>query len=222
MPLPYPEALSSAASTCDGSLLAFGNGVNLTVASLDWLHLNRPATCPSEIVAPKQLSRLQWKVVHQIELTMSAWREVEPVTTSAMGRAAGKVDSMDAMLQRLSTFETGLAEAFDEISLERSGFSNFSFTRKVFARGLQRKSAGTICGELKSSAVVVAKPLISSCLEFKEKPRFDPSPFLDLLSWRIFNDPLEEACSPHESFCDPPPVRTHGTSDEVWKLFQKA
>jgi hypothetical protein len=222
MPLPYPAALKeSGGFALSSDELSFHRGVNLVVLLLDWLHLKRPPTCPAEIVLHVPLSRLQWRVVRQIESTMHAWRVAEPVTAFNMGRAAEKVENIERALERLGNFETGIYDLFEETLPENSGSIFGSAARSFFAPGLQSDIGGEVVGQGQSFGGSVAKPIVADRLDFRGQPLFDPKPFLDKQSCFIFDDPLSAAKTPEEALEDPPQVRLFGDEAELWKLFKK-
>ena len=53
------------------------------------------------------------------------------------------------------------------------------------------------------------------------EPKFDPSPFLDVRSRKVFQSPIAEALRPGEAREDPPCVRIFGKQEEVWQLLVK-
>ena len=219
-PLPYPKLMVGTADV-DREDISFKRGVNLVVAALNWLHLRRPRVCPLECVLFMPLSKLQWKVVRHIELLMRAWKTTECITSENMGRAAAKVENIDELLTRLSTFEDGVASAFEESQPSLSGSGWASSTKRIFARGLQRASAGEFCGVVAAGSNMVAKHLKASRLEFRGVPEFDPSPFLDDLGRFIYEEPMQAALQPHESVVEPPRVKLYGKESEVWALLKK-
>ena len=222
MPLPFPWALKSKVDVgSDLELQTFQRGINLCVLVLNWLYLKRPVTCPAEIVLHTPLSKLQWKVVRYIEQSMLAWREAEPVTADTMGRAAGKLESIEKTLSKLVEFEDGLDFLFDSLPGDSSGAASRPLKKHRFAPGLQHASAGEVIGELRGSYSSVAKPIIADRLDFRGEPNFDPSPFLDAKSRFIFQDPLSAAISPSDASEEPPSVKLFGDSGELWKLFKK-
>ena len=219
-PLPYPK-LMVGSSDLSRDDISFKRGVNLVVAALNWLHLRRPRVCPLECVLFMPLSKLQWKVVRHIELLMRAWKTTECITSENMGRAAAKVENIDELLTRLSTFEDGVASTFEESQPSLSGSGWASSTKRIFARGLQRVSGGEFCGVVAAGSSLVAKPLKASRLEFRGVPEFDPSPFLDDLGRFIYEEPMQAALQPHESLVEIPRVKLYGKESEVWALLKK-
>ena len=130
---------------------------------------------------------------------MLAWREAEPVTADTMGRAAGKLESIEKTLSKLVEFEDGLDFLFDSLPGDSSGAASRPLKKHRFAPGLQHASAGEVIGELRGSYSSVAKPIIADRLDFRGEPNFDPSPFLDAKSRFIFQDPLSAAISPSDA-----------------------
>ena len=220
MPLPYPEAMKSGGSS-DSLELSFRRAINLCVATLDWVHLRRPSCCPLEVVLHVPLNRIQWRVVRHISSTMTAWKEFEPVSVEQLGRAASKVESFEAALERLQSFESGVERLFEESQPDLSGPALSKPARGKFSPGLQSSSPGEVVGSLESSAEVVAKPIIADRIDFRGRPSFNPSPFLDEQGRFIFDRPLEAARSPSDSRIEPPPVKLFGQEAEIWKLFKK-
>ena len=217
MPLPYPAELISTNSEKANS---FRRGVNLAVAALNWLHLRRPRTCPSEIVLFMKLSKLQWKVVRFIESALTAWEVSAPITATGMGRAASKVEDIEILLARLSSFETGLDSVMEELQSQKSddlGPKSFS----SFAPGLQSESAGELVGQLPGRQLSVAKTIEADRIDFRGSPEFDAAPFLDPLGKALYLDPVGQSMRPEDSLVEPPPVKIFASETEKWKLLRK-
>ena len=213
MPLPYPAELISTNSARANS---FRRGVNLAVAALNWLHLRRPRTCPAEIVLFRKLTKLQWKVVRFIESALTAWDVSEPITATGMGRAASKVEDIEILLARLSSFETGLDSVMEELETRNSNdLGHKSFCS--FAPGLQAESAGELVGQLPGRQLSVAKTIEADRIDFRGTPEFDAAPFLDPLGRALYLDPVSQAIRPVE----PPPVKIFASETEKWKLLRK-
>ena len=223
MPLPYPRVFKQCISTKDFDLkkTQFQKGVNLTIACLNWLHLRRPERCPEEICLFQPLSKVQWRIVKFIEEVMVAWSDCEPVTSEAMGRSASKVEDIEAALGRLSSLEMDVGVMLDEVSATASGSPVVERNHFSFAPGLQSESAGEVFARLDGGSPVVAKKIVASRLDFKGEPKFDPSPFLDIRSRKVFESPIAEALRPGEAREDPPCVRIFGKQEEVWQLLVK-
>ncbi len=221
MPLPFPGVCRSSGAQSEKSSCDLQRGINFTIALLNWLHLNRPETCPSEIVLGSSLNKVQWRVVRQIQTTMAAWDEMESITMANMGRAATKIADIESLLGRLHTFAEGVFQEFDESFPDLSGSSRLHGSKQKFSPGLQVESAGNVVGCIPTALASTAKPIIADRLDFQSEPSFDPSPFLDEQCRFIFQDPMSAAKKPDESFQEPPAVRIFGSDKEVWNLLWK-
>lgn len=121
MPVPYPLALVSK-SASSATHVPVQLAVNLLVVALNWLHLRRPRTCPSEVVLFQKLSKSQWKVVRYMEQALTAWNISDPIDSSMMGRAASKVEDIELLLAKLGSFESSVESIFEELQPRNSEF----------------------------------------------------------------------------------------------------
>ena len=224
MPLPYPREYQRGKSSdsVGDSYESFRKGVNLVVLSLNWLFLRRPFVAPPSILIGRRLSKVQWRVVRQVEAVMGIWKNVSPVTAADMGRIAGKIESVEGALGRLAQFELSAFSSLSESDEPKfcSGNSRRSRRRSLIP-GLQRVSAGSICGALHLDPSIVAKRIESDRLEFRGEPSFEPSPFLDERSKAIFQSPIQNALQPEDSLVEPPCVKIHSSKMERDKLLAK-
>lgn len=221
MALPFPRSflLDAEKGSCSQDV-AFEKAVNLTVATLNWLHLRRPASCPDEIVLFQPLGKVQWRIVRFLQEAMTAWNLCKPVDAVAMGRTAGRVEEIEVALSKLASFESEVNHLFEDSLFGTSGTTFGRDRRFSFSPGLQKESPGSLCGRLPGADVLVAKPIEASRLEFRGRPEFNPSPFLDPLGRKIFEEPLSVSCAPEDASEVPPVVRIHGKPSEVWKLLR--
>ena len=221
MPLPYPGALTNTSQDSEEDL-SWKRCINMIVACLNWLHLRRPLCCPAEVCLFNRLSKLQWKAVKQMEASLAAWKHCEPITAEAMGRTAGKIEDLEALLSKLQVFEDSAVDFSVYLMHGTSGTTNSKQQfRGKFAPGLQRRSAGEICGALRQEAHVVAKPIVADRLDFRGVPNFDAAPFLDDRGRRIYLDPISEARDPQAAECDIPDVKIFASQIEKRKLLEK-
>lgn len=152
---------------------------------------------------------------------MEAWNSSDTIDASSMGRSASKIENMEEVVWKLAQFERSASDWLEELAPSSS--DNFKGSNRQFVRapGLQRVSAGEEVGELPSSDIVTARPIVADRLEFRGEPRFDPGPFLDSWGQAIYFDPINSASSPADLLIDPPVVRIHASEEEKWKLFRK-
>lgn len=220
MPVPYPLALVSKSSS-SATHVPVQLAVNLLVVALNWLHLRRPRTCPSEVVLFQKLSKLQWKVVRYMEQALTAWNISDPIDSSTMGRAASKVEDIELLLAKLGSFESSVESIFEELQPRNSEFLHARSVFSTFAPGLQADSAGELIGQLPGSQLSVAKTIEADRIDFRGQPDFDAAPFLDPLGKSLYLDPVGYSMKPEESANQPPQVKIFASESEKWKLLRK-
>ena len=128
-----------------------------------------------------------------------------------MGRTAGKIESLEGILSKLELEAQNLA-------MTRSGY--FPETAKPRQCGedatfLDRANLGTMTGDSLSTF----KPVDPDRLQFVGTPSFDPTPYLDPLSQRIFNDPMSTRTAPEHCTVKPPKLRVHCSRSQKIRLF---
>lgn len=151
---------------------------------------------------------------------MDAWKQCGPVDSCAMGRTASKIEDLEGAVGRLSSF---VSSSLDVISRLPESGSGFPLKRQAgcFSSGLQKASPGEVIGNLSGEVGQVAKSIEASRLEFKGFPVFDPSPFLDDRTRRIYQFPLLAASDPQDFLQPVPVVKVHGSQQEIWLLLKK-
>jgi hypothetical protein len=174
LPIPYPEGRSGNTAA---SNFSFRRGVNAVVLLLNWLYLGQPGKVPSTYKLDAPLSGPQLAVVKRLERLMGEWKTAPPITAAAMGRAAGKVESLEEQVREL----TRAAESFA-----------FSGSAKLPSKNVSSvpKPASMF------SEVQVAKEIESHRLKFSGRPAFDPTPFLEGAAKELYEDPMQQAADP--------------------------
>ena len=214
MPIPYPEVFSSAGSLrverADLKRL-----VSVQVVCLSWLALGCPDAAPSSLAIGSRLRARQWTAVKYLEHLCVDGNTPFSVDAAFMGRAAAKVESMEAVLAALSR-----AGAF----LKEDGNQYFSSqlsrppsdSAHHFAKRVGRKM-----GKLAKNVEMTAKPLIAERLVFPGPPQFDPGPFLDPGTRALYERPLD-CCDDFTSFQgEVPRVRVFATRENKVLLYKK-
>ena len=209
MPAPYPEVLLKKSSAQDARM-ARKKGVVAIVIVLNFLHLNRPRSMPS-FTGGVKLSRAQWDAVRRIEVFLEGWLESPPITPAEMGRTAGKVESLEAMLKKLES---------QALSLAKTGGGYFPDAPRSDQPGRPPCFKEPILGVMETEGMSTFKNVDASRLSFVGRPHFDPTPYLDPLSKMIYNDPLAVRISPQECHAKPPLLRVHCSRQEKIKLFE--
>ena len=210
MPLPYPEILreGSLEDSLKGSVKRWVCGV---VICLNYLYLGRPRSAGREVWLGKALTTKKWMVVRRLEHLAAAWFHVSPVGPEQMGRTAGKVETMNDMLDSLELQATAIGHF---------GPNYFPAGSQVDQPGDDMRSGCRQIGTSESSSMSTFKALGPSRLSFIRTPSFNPGPYLDPLSRRIFEDPLHERMSPAAFIGRPPKLRVHCSRSDKIRLFE--
>ena len=210
MPLPYPEVLreGSAEDSLRGAIKRWVCGL---VVCLNYLFLGRPRSAGYENWVGRPLTRKQWDTVQRLEHLSAAWFHVSPVDAEQMGRTAGKIETMNDILESLECQASALGH---------SGHQYFPVRTQDDRPGVGAGSSCIQIGTSESSSMSTFKPVDSSRLSFIGTPSFDPGPYLDPLSRRIFEDPLKERLDPALFHGRAPKLRVHCSRSEKIRLFE--
>ena len=212
MPLPYVEVMKSETSSLtDENLLAIKRGVNAVVLALNYLHLGRPRRAPVSIRLGARLSRGQWEAVHRIQAFVEGWSLADSIGPEEMGRNAGKVESIEDMIHAIE------ARAKD-FGLADVGYMSSRSTARAESEG-PTNAAGEVVGRSDHEGYAAFKPIEPERLAFHGSPSFDPRPYLDPVTWAIFEDPVQFAIQPEEYPGNLPRVRVHCSYDKKIQLF---
>ena len=210
MPIPYPEVLRGGAAdeSLRGAVKRWVCGV---VICLNYLYLGRPRSAGLDVWLGKALTSKQWAAIGRLEHLAAAWFHVSPVGPEEMGRTAEKVETMNSMLDSLETQAAAIGH----------------FGQNYFPAGMQDDRPGNDVrsgcrqiGTSESSSMSTFKPVDPSRLSFIGTPSFDPGPYLDPLSRRIFEDPLQERMKPADFVGKPPKLRVHCSRSDRIRLFE--
>ena len=227
MPVPYPEVFRREAGTNEHGF-SFKRAISLQVMALNWLHLRRPPVAPACISLGHPLSKLQWRLVRELEYQSRAWENKE-VAAADMGRGASKVETLEQALSFLSSLDVGsgpreavLSESVSGSDHTRKYFGVASGGRE-FARGLQRAFGGEVVEHAQTSgaSLMFAKKIEVERLNFRGTPAFNPMPYLDAAGQKIYESPIDMASKPHEAVVDPPQVKIHASREQRAALFRK-
>ena len=209
MPLPYPEVFKKRAASGDEGV-ALKKFVVMAVIVLNYLHLHRPRTISSALRPQQRLGKRQWEGVRVLESYARAWIEVSPIGPEEMGRTAAKVESMEEVIIQLET-----------IAAHISGHNNyFHEPGREDQEGDPKRSQGRISSRVEQGGMTTFKEIDSKRLSFVGRPSFDPTPYLDTRSQKIFQDPLSTRDSIGPNTRKPPRLRVHCPKSEKIRLFQ--
>lgn len=190
--------------------------VNLVVLGLSWLHMGRPKTAPKAMSLRSTLTKAQWVTVKRMEGYFEDLIRVGDVGPAQMGRAAAKMEGLDSLLGELHDVALALAP---NGYLERSVFS--SNLQSNLLPGHCQGESGTVVGQLRKGAPVLAKSITSSRLSFPENPpQFDPGPLLEEPHFSTYADPLSKSRNPDPGIDRPPRVQVRASLQEAFSLMK--
>ena len=196
IPVPYGEVMTKAADKLEGDLLK-KYVVNLFVIVLDFIELGLPSRAPDACLPGGWLHTCQKEQVDRLEKYLDAWFELGVLGPEDMGRTAGKVEDLEAALSELAKF----------VSVARDHGMHQPCESSLEIGKLSRSYAGTY------------KEVEASRLQFRGRPDFDPRPYLDPISRRIYDFPFETSTSPSEFEGRVPRVRIHCSREQKLQLF---
>ena len=210
-PMPLPYRLGRAATAEDDNKeVAFKKAVNLQVAFLDYLHLNKPRSPPPEICGKRVLSPAQQSVVRRLRRLSEAWHKMDVICADEMGRVAAKQERLEEILGYLAT-------------VAKSAAAGVNKYHRVHASADVAKPVsehGKVVGRLRKGDTGGAQAIIASHIKMEGKPCFDPLPFLDEDAAQLYEHPFSCGINPDDFIDRPPRVRIHATHDERVKLFE--
>ena len=209
VPIPYPEAFRSSASSDWRK-----RRLSLQVVVLDWLFLGKPAACPPSLRIGSRLSARQWKVVLLLESLAEDLNSVFRVSAQDMGRTAAKTELHDIELGALHRACNSLC----------SQFGGYTVDRRVGRSGsgpvdpVNDGHCGSVVGVVQAADHVAAKPIVAERIKFGDPPKFDPLPYLDAKTAAVYECP--------QSFFKvepdvPPKVSVRATYSEKISLFKR-
>eukprot|EP00438_Fugacium_kawagutii_P032532 Skav202150 [mRNA] locus=scaffold970:142130:165817:- [translate_table: standard] len=215
MPVPYPEVWlrEGAPLPLSPSFRSRRKAVNLLVAMLDWLHMNKPGVAPPSIALAAPLSKKQWEVVRRFERLMLDVAEAGDIDASSMGRTAAKMEGLDSMLNTMQQEAASWREAGYE---QRYRAQRSCTSKSGLTPGSLKGGAGVVVGKLAVGAPVIAKPVIAERLSVPAAPpEFDPTGLFTEPHATVYDDPISTAMAPEATTFPPPKVRVHATREQA-------
>ena len=133
-----------------------------------WLMSRRPPVTPASIALGQPLSKLQWRLVRELQHQSMAW-ENPHITAAGKGRSASKMETLERALNVLGSLDIGGHPFEDPVASLRHGVPphrNYLRLDQTFASGLQRASGGDVVQGSKVSAgsTIAAKQIEIDCL----------------------------------------------------------
>ncbi|CAK9010282.1 Ankyrin-3 [Durusdinium trenchii] len=199
IPLPYPALLAGAREATEDD--AWRRCANMMVLILNWIHMGQPAIWPRKFSIFSSLTPSQLVLVTRLKHLAGEWLKFKDITAESMGRTAGKVESLEALVHRLETS----AVAF----VPKSGSGN----------GPVHRAAAGEDTAVQVEDIQAAKAVEAGRLSFKGRPAFDPTPYLEEPARSLYQDPLKFAVPPSECFEEIPTVKVRGDRKEILGLL---
>ncbi len=192
MPLPYPEVHRGARRGAS-SEVQLKLGSNLL-----------------DICLGTPLNRVQWQIVRSLTPLVKTWNQQDAVGPVEMGRAAAKVESVEAVIAALE--EAAVQQA--------TGLSSYSSKSRTSRCGWgQNGHPGEVVGQLSAEVEHVAKDVEPHRLRFVDEPAFDASQFLDEENKQKFLRPLDFARDP-DQYAVLPRVKIRASRENKLKLLE--
>ena len=210
MPIPYPEVFERK-NEKSSARQATKQIVVLPVIVLNYLHLNRARSVAGALAPKQRLNKRQWGGVRRLEGYVEAWTNVSPIGPAEMGRTAAKMEDLESLLNNLEKEAATIAKEY----------SYFPEGGAVDRGGDPQRAEGQAIGvKLGGTNLTTFKEIDSRRLTFAGRPSFDPTPYLDPQSQRIFLDPLTTRDPITPATRRPPRLRVHCSKSEKIRLFE--
>ena len=209
IPIPYPEVFRKG---------AFGENhwikkmVAMEVLVMSWLHLGCPVAAPSSMRVGSKLSRKQWEVVRYLLRISVDGNTPELVDVGSMGRSAMKFENIERALKQISESLSSM-HGFARGYSEGRGEAPPTFDEAWF-------KCGSLMHSVDGHDVCVAKPIVSSRLQFPGEPAFDPTQFFDGPTCELYLHPLDHAADHRVYEGDVPSVKINAKVEEKLLLYR--
>ena len=193
MPLPFPEVHSrrKAKLGAKGSLKL---GINFLILILNWLSLGEQfdRSQMSHLALGTPLSAQQWEVVHRLKPLVSDWNEKADIGPAEMGRAASKMEAVEARLHELQVWA-------ERLETDLTKYKGRTKSDAPVTPWGTHCDLGIVIGNLSGRMEHVAKEIEPHRLFFGAPPSFDPVPFLDSANRLQYERPLDYSRAPEEN-----------------------
>ena len=202
-PMPLPPISSKTNSDDRGE----GRALQSMVICLNWLHLGSPSRVPADYEPLAAMTGEQRGVLQRLKRLSSCWLDCPMITAADMGRTAGKVESLQDSLARLTSSAAAILKSFDY--------------RTNMKKPPENKEQPAPSSQTMVAEVQLAKEVEADRLSFGGRPCFHPSQLLNQRSRQIFDAPLDHSLHPSESPDAPPRAHVRGARNELIKLLHK-
>eukprot|EP00435_Cladocopium_sp_Y103_P065292 s216_g27.t1 len=212
LPAPFPEMHRKGANRGQRDA-ARKLGINYMVLVLNFLRSSEQHWRRAMPPLGTPLNATQWAFVRTLRQHVDAWNMEEEVTSEAMGRAAAKVENVEAVLASLEDEADGVAEHLQRYKHRK---------RKNLHTGWGfRGDPGQVVGQMEMKPAHLAKAVEPHRLQFWGVPSFEAEEFMDEENRAVFLDPLIHAAPPDREKHPPPRVRVRVARKDKLALLEK-
>ena len=159
------------------------------------------------------LNSAQWAFVRNLRPHVDAWNLEEDVTSEAMGRAAAKVENVEAVLEKLEEEAQSVAENLQRYKHRRKKVLHTDWGH--------RGDPGEVVGQMALKPGHLAKAVEPARLHFWGVPSFEAEEFMDEENRAVFLDPLLYAAAPDLDLRPPPRVKVRVARRDKLALLEK-
>ena len=159
------------------------------------------------------LNSTQWAFVRSLRHHVDAWNLEEDVTSEAMGRAAAKVENVEAVLEKLEEEAQSVAEKLQRYKRRRKKVLHTDWGH--------RGDPGEVVGQMALKPGHLAKAVEPARLHFWGVPSFEAEEFMDEENRAVFLDPLSHAAAPDLNQRPPPRVKVRIARRDKLALLEK-
>lgn len=184
-----------------------GRALQSMVICLNWLHLGSPSRVPADYEPLAAMTGEQRGVLQRLKRLSSCWLDCPMISAADMGRTAGKVESLQDSLARLTSSAAAILKSFDY--------------RTNVKKPPENKEQPAPSSQTMVAEVQLAKEVEADRLSFGGRPCFHPSQLLNQRARQIFDAPLDHSLHPSESPDAPPRAHVRGARNELIKLLHK-
>lgn len=214
MPLPYHGFLAD--HQLEPRRKGFKLLVNMQISLMNFIVAGERGKPPDEVCGPRNLSAAQWDVVARFERLSLAWRECEELLPADMGRTAAKQEQQEQMIMELTRLAL---TTVSELKKYQSPVRHSSGSQ-LFGNPGHDLDDAVVIGKTQNNNFCGARSIIASRIKMEGLPNYDPMPFLDDESGKLFCEPFHQGLAEHKDELCPPRVRVHASLSEKLALLR--
>ena len=209
-PMPLPYRRKSGQSRISEVEWSFQIFLNLQICAMNYLHLGSGVNPPIWVCGPVPLSKDQWAVVMRLRRLCECWKNLDDIPASAMGRTAAKQERQEELISALTKMCRSVVGGLKKY--------HSAVTPAEFV--VDRNPKGKVVGKVCSKDLGGAQSIVASRLKMEGKPVFNPVPFLDDESRKLYEEPFHQNLHLLRDSISVPRVRVHADFDQKLQLLR--